>query len=230
MHTLLLRLNGPLQSWGSGSLYDNRDSDYYPTKSGVIGLVAAALGLKRGESLEELNSLRFGVRIDHQGDYVRDFQITDMGEKLNKNLSSRFYLSDATFLVGLASDKYELLSQISNAIHHPKYAIFLGRKACPPTLPLKIGIVDEGLYEALCSYQWLIPEWRRNSLFLGREKMELRIIVESEEGALKKDVPISYEANYRQYGYRNIKEMPGKIVYNVTFVNETDHDPLKELE
>lgn len=68
MFTLLLRLNGPLQSWGSGSLYDNRDTDYYPTKSGVIGLIAAALGIKRGESLKELNSLRFGIRIDYQGE------------------------------------------------------------------------------------------------------------------------------------------------------------------
>lgn len=103
MYTLLLRLSGPLQSWGSDSLYDNRNTDYYPTKSGVIGLIAAALGLKREDSLEKLNTLKFGVRIDCQGEYMKDFQITDMGEKLNKNLSSRAYLSDATFLAGLAS-------------------------------------------------------------------------------------------------------------------------------
>ena len=56
MYTLLLRLSGPLQSWGSDSLYDNRNTDYYPTKSGVIGLIAAALGLKREDSLEKLNT------------------------------------------------------------------------------------------------------------------------------------------------------------------------------
>ena len=111
MYTLLLRLSGPLQSWGSDSLYDNRGTDYFPAKSGVIGLIAAALGLKRGASLEELNSLQFGVRIDCQGEYIKDFQITDMGEKLNSNLSSRNYLSDATFLVGLASEKYDLLGK-----------------------------------------------------------------------------------------------------------------------
>ena len=78
MYTLLLRLSGPLQSWGSDSLYDNRGTDYFPTKSGVIGLIAAALGLKRGASLEELNSLQFGVRIDCQGEYIKDFQILNM--------------------------------------------------------------------------------------------------------------------------------------------------------
>lgn len=70
MYTLLLRLSGPLQSWGADSLYDNRNTDYYPTKSGVIGLIAAALGLKREDSLEKLNTLKFGVRIDCQGDQL----------------------------------------------------------------------------------------------------------------------------------------------------------------
>lgn len=229
MFTLLLRLNGPLQSWGSGSLYDNRDTDYYPTKSGVIGLIAAALGIKRGESLKELNSLRFGIRIDYQGEYMRDFQITDMGGKLNKNLSTRAYLSDATFLAGLSSEKYELLDQVKKAVHCPKYAVFLGRKSCPPTLPLDVGLVEKDLYDALYSHPWLLPEWRQSQLFWKRNIMELRIIIESENGSLKKDVPVSFEANYRQYGYRNIKDMPGKIVKKAILINETDHDPMKEL-
>ena len=226
MYTLLLRLSGPLQSWGSDSLYDNRNTDYYPTKSGVIGLIAAALGLKREDSLEKLNTLKFGVRIDCQGEYMKDFQITDMGEKLNKNLSSRAYLSDATFLAGLASEDYDLLDTIKRAIHNPKYCIFLGRKACPPTLPLDMGISDSDLYTALYSYPWLIPEWRQKALFGWSDKIELRIIMESDNGALKKDVPISFNSNYRQYGYRNIKDMPGKIIYRTT---ETTHDPMKEL-
>lgn len=229
MYTLLLRLSGPLQSWGSDSLYDNRGTDYFPTKSGVIGLIAAALGLKRGASLEELNSLQFGVRIDCQGEYIKDFQITDMGEKLNSNLSSRNYLSDATFLVGLASEKYDLLGKIKEAIHNPKYAIFLGRKACPPTLPMDMGIIESELYDALCSYSWLIPKWRQNKLFGWKDKLELRIVMESDNGALKKDAPISFESNYRQYGYRSIKDMPCKVIYKAVPQNETLHDPMKEL-
>ena len=54
LYTLLLRLSAPLQSWGSGSVYDNRETDDMPTKSGVTGILAAALGRKRGESLEDL--------------------------------------------------------------------------------------------------------------------------------------------------------------------------------
>lgn len=233
MYTLLLRLSGPLQSWGSDSLYDNRDTDYYPTKSGVIGLIAAALGLKRDSSLKELNSLKFGVRIDCQGEYIKDFQITEMitdaGLELNKNLSSRAYLSDATFLVGLASEKYELLSRIKEAVNNPRYAVFLGRKSCPPTLPLDLGIMEAELYDALYSYPWLVPKWRRSRLFGWKDKIELRIVIESEDGALKKDVPISFESNHRQYGYRNIKDMPGRIEHKEVMQNETEHNPMKEL-
>lgn len=65
-----------MQSWGSESMYDNRETDSMPTKSGVIGIIAAALGMKRNESLEELQSLGFGVRIDLQGIKLNDFQIT----------------------------------------------------------------------------------------------------------------------------------------------------------
>lgn len=233
LYTLLLRLNAPLQTWGSESLYDNRNTDYYPTKSGVIGMIAAALGLQRGASLEELNSVQFGIRIDCQGEYVTDFQITDMidenGKHFNKNLSKRMYLSDATFLVGLASANQELLERIRNAVHNPKFAMFLGRKSCPPTIPLDMGISESDLYTALYSYSWLVPEWRQKYLFGWRDKMELRIVVEAQEGALKKDVPCSFEANDRRYGYRNIKDMPGKIVYKSIQENETDHDPMKEL-
>ena len=98
LYTWLLRLSAPLQSWGSESVYDNRETDYMPTKSGVIGMIAAALGRKRDAMLDDLANLRFGVRIDCQGVRLHDFQITQMGEKLNANLSNRVYLSDATHM------------------------------------------------------------------------------------------------------------------------------------
>ena len=53
--------------------------------------------------------------------------------------------------------------------------------------------------------------------------------MESDNGALKKDAPISFESNYRQYGYRSIKDMPCKVIYKAVLQNETLHDPMKEL-
>lgn len=234
MYTVLLRLNGPLQSWGSESYYDNRDTDYFPTKSGVLGMVAAAMGLERGALLTELTSVKFGIRVDNQGEYLNDFQITDMGKKLNKNLSNRRYLSDATFLVGLSTEDEKLAVKIKEAILHPLYIMYLGRRSCPPTQPVFLKTVESELYDALYDEDWLFPEWRRNEIFKSKDRIYLRIVVESNEGHLKKDVPVDFNSQHRQYEYRYIKEMQGKMIYkpkddNLTN-NLTEHDPMKELE
>ena len=75
MATLLLRLAAPLQSWGADSKFEIRKTNREPTKSGVIGLLAAALGLRRDETeaLQRLNRLRFGVRVDQEGSLLVDF-------------------------------------------------------------------------------------------------------------------------------------------------------------
>ena len=73
MSTLLLRLAAPLQSWGIDSRFDTRRTERLPSKSGVIGLIAAALGLRRDADLSELCALRFGVRVDRDGERLRDF-------------------------------------------------------------------------------------------------------------------------------------------------------------
>ncbi len=81
LYTLLLRFSAPLQSWGSESMYDRRDTDYIPTKSGVIGMLAAALGRKRDEAVDDLSRLKFGIRVDRPGARLEDFQITYMCER-----------------------------------------------------------------------------------------------------------------------------------------------------
>lgn len=219
-----------MQSWGSESMYDNRETDSMPTKSGVIGIIAAALGMKRNENLEELQSLGFGVRIDLQGIKLNDFQITEMGEKLNSNLSNRAYLSDAIFLVGLESANREFLKKIEDALKHPKYSVFLGRRSCPPTQPLVLGIRNSELYPSLLDENWLVPEWRQESLFRYTDNLYLRIIMDSIQGSsVKKDVPLSFSPFKREYGYRYVKEMPGKVVTKESFSVSTEHDPMSEL-
>lgn len=230
MYTLLLRLSAPLQSWGSESVYDNRETDYMPTKSGVIGMLAAALGRKRGDCLEDLAKLKFGVRVDCQGTRLNDFQITQMGEKLNSNLSNKAYLSDAVFLAGLSCGDLGFLKELEYALNHPRFAIFLGRRSCPPTQPLVLGIRALDLYEALLAEEWLVPEWRRKSLFHFSHKQKLRIVVEDGKGeAVKKDVPVSFSPLRREYRYRYIKEMSGKMVEKGRPAVSTEHDPMKEL-
>lgn len=72
--TLVLRLDGPLQSWGVASRYARRETLDHPSKSGVIGICAAALGRRRNESVEDLAGLRFGVLVVDPGRVLEDYQ------------------------------------------------------------------------------------------------------------------------------------------------------------
>lgn len=228
MSTLLLRISAPLQSWGSKSKFDIRDTDYYPTKSGIVGMIAAALGRSRTDSLEDLTQCNYGVRIDYQGTMLSDFQVTEMsdylGKGFNSNISHRNYLSDAIFLVGLEYRNERFIKEIADALGHPKYPLFLGRRSCPPTLPLVLKVVDDDLYTALKSEEWLLPKWRRHKVHIRY----LRIIIDSltPTTSISKDVPVSFSPFKREYRNRFIKEMPPKEV--VSDIIE-EHDPMKEL-
>ena len=231
MFTLLLRLAGPIQSWGSSSLFDERGTDYYPTKSGVIGLVASALGRRRDESLDDLNNLQFGIRIDQQGELLTDYHITNMGPKLNANISKRKYLCDSIFLVGLSSENKDFLTQIANAILCPKYPLYLGRRSCPVTLPVYLSIKEKDLYTALYEEEWLVSDWRKERVLKNNKLQYLRIIIEDPDSTiLKRDEPRSFSPFKREYGYRRIGEKNARIIQINSEILETEHDAFKDLE
>ncbi len=73
MATLLLRLAAPLQAWGVDSKFETRQSLREPSKSGVIGLLAAALGCPRDLLPEKLLALQMAVRVDQEGQLITDF-------------------------------------------------------------------------------------------------------------------------------------------------------------
>lgn len=75
MAVLMLRLAAPMQSWGTDSKFEVRKTNREPTKSGVVGLLAAALGARRDQTeiLRRLNKLRIAVRVDREGTLLRDF-------------------------------------------------------------------------------------------------------------------------------------------------------------
>ena len=134
MATLLLRLAAPLQAWGADSKFETRKTAREPTKSGVIGLLAAALGLRRDETepLTRLAQLRFGVRVEREGQLLVDFHMARNEEKDRSYVTYRHYLEDAVFLVGLESEDTALLQELAEALTHPVFPLYLGRRACPP--------------------------------------------------------------------------------------------------
>ncbi|MER5584791.1 type I-E CRISPR-associated protein Cas5/CasD [Streptomyces asoensis] len=77
--TLLIRLAAPLQAWGTSGAFERRATHPRPTKSAVIGLIAAALGHDREEPLGQLTELRFGVRADRPGTPYQDFHVAGGG-------------------------------------------------------------------------------------------------------------------------------------------------------
>ncbi|MQS09839.1 type I-E CRISPR-associated protein Cas5/CasD, partial [Streptomyces alkaliphilus] len=129
MSVLLLQLAGPLQSWGATARFARRTTENAPTKSGVLGLLAAAQGRDRTADLTDLAALRFGVRLDQPGTRLRDYQTAqhaDTGKSMP--VSERFYLADAVFVAGLEGD-HELLAALHRALRRPVYPPYLGRRS-----------------------------------------------------------------------------------------------------
>lgn len=217
MSTLLLRLAAPLQAWGVDSKFDTRMTGREPSKSGVIGMLAAALGIRRDDTqaLQELSRLCFGVRVEREGRLLNDFHMAHAAN--TSYVTHRYYLNDAVFLCGLESADRQLLERCADALTHPAYPLFLGRRSCPPTLPLVLGIRDGSLLDVLKAEPCLIEA----------EKQEpLRIVYETEPtdkaAALIRDVPESFSPYRREYGYRKIREeIAGR---------QTEHDAFAGLE
>ncbi len=234
---LFLRLEGPLQSWGETARWSIRDTRLEPTKSGVVGLLAACLGWRRADPriAELAAALRMGVRVDRPGTVVRDYQ-TVVGGVLSAEgrikitagqpetvESWRDYLADAAFLVALEGPS-SVLDQVEGALRRPVWPPYLGRKSCPPAAPLYPAWPGRpshwsgvSLAEALERAPWLGP-WPGMEAPASR----LRAVIElppdgphtSSTGIVqrRRDVPLSLAL--RRFAHRYVVEtliaLPGR--------------------
>lgn len=230
MSTLLIRLAGPMQSWGVQSRFTERDTCLEPSKSGVIGLLCAALGRGRWEEISDLAALGLGVRVDREGVLKMDFHTAGgtrrrsegygvaradgSGPSKDPVVSRRYYLADADFLVGLESECEELLRELDAALACPVWPLYLGRKAFVPGGPLRLshqppempgspeipGLVHLPLREALCRYPWLARSRRE------KPPLSLRLVLDAPFGStaeVRPDVPLSFTE--RRFTLRNVK-------------------------
>lgn len=165
---IALLLDGPMQSWGFASRFTRRTTALHPTKSGVVGLLAAAMGVdkhgpdeaaqigklaalgcttitlpkKRGE--RELPMLRLSDYHTIGGGYDKDVDWMKKpraasGATLETVLSERHYLLDARFGVLLEGER-DWLEQIADKLRNPTWGVWLGRKCCIPASPLLAGV------------------------------------------------------------------------------------------
>lgn len=223
MSTLLLRLAGPMQSWGVQSRFTERDTGLEPSKSGVLGLLCAALGRSRHEPVGDLVSLRLGVRVDREGLLKMDFHTAGgthrQGDKYgvakadgsppDTVISRRYYLADANFLVGLEGEDEELLHKLDDALEHPHWPLYLGRKAFVPEAPLRVGLVRQSLEETLRTYPWQARSPREKEGVrrrLADGNFHLRLVLEADFGStseVRPDVPLSFAE--RRFTLRYVK-------------------------
>lgn len=217
-YTLLLRLKAPLQSWGAQSRFRHRDTRREPTKSGVIGLLGAALGLRRDDraSLARLARLRFGVRVDREGLPMTDYHTvgggtacgraygvaTAVGARTGAIVSERDCLMDADFLAGLESDDLSLLRELDAALASPVWPLYLGRRCFPPAVPPRIGVCVGRLEQVLATWPWAGPRGREGIPLPG-----LRLVLETDDvGAeIRYDYPLSFAVHDRAYAPRRVK-------------------------
>lgn len=208
MTVLLLRLAGPMQSWGTSSRFTTRETRLEPSKSGVLGLLAAAQGRPRDSDLSDLAALRFGVRVDQPGTVMVDFQTAQDRDGGSLPLSHRYYIADAAFLAGVEGDP-TLLGALARALESPEFPLFLGRRGYPASHPVGLGLRDTNLLEALRHEGWQAAPWHRKRLAnQGRGRLvRLSVLADSganERGESVRDVPLSFNPEHRQYSWRDV--------------------------
>jgi CRISPR system Cascade subunit CasD len=180
---LVFQLYGPLASWGDVAVGEVRPSALHPGRSGVLGLVAACVGLKREDEEAQTSlsrSLGLAVLVRSSGTPVVDYhtaqvpgqkrgrtyatrrdQLGYAGSELNTILSRRHYRCDS-FHVAALWEKQDrpvpTLSEVGAALNSPAFTPYLGRKACPCALPFAPRLVEaSNLTEALRTHS--MPGW-----------------------------------------------------------------------
>ena len=209
MKTLLLRLKGPMQAWGTSSRFETRTTDYYPSKSAVIGIIAASFGYKRDEvdKVQKLNNLDFAVRIDQEGVLARDYHIASKYKAkgtLDRNyVTNRYYMEDAVFVVAISHADEEWLDEIYYALTHPYFQPLMGRRSCPLPGDFIIGFTDQGPIEALQTLDWQASDWYKKKHKSYRADIYAdKDLLPDSPAKMRNDRVISFSQKERKFGPR----------------------------
>lgn len=226
--TLVLRLAGPLQSWGDRSVFNRRETRPEPTKSGILGLLAAAAGRAREEPLGDLLGLQLGVRVDQPGSLLRDYHtvsdyrgrplpqagVSAKGvQKLTSpakytHVTQRFYLQDAVFLAALHGPT-ALVEMLAEAVRRPAFPLALGRRSCVPTQPLFLAVRRAPLEEVLETEPWQATDTAKHLYARDRGRpaaIDVSATLDDPEGEDSlTDVPTSFAPRERRFSSRRIR-------------------------
>lgn len=167
MEFLVFQLQAPLSSWGDTAVGEYRGSYEHPGESALIGLLGAALGTRREDEAAHaalLQGYGFAVGVQSSGKLLRDYHTAQVPgraalkgrphatrrdelsvpkDALNTILSTRDYRQGAACLVAIQprGDVPHSLETLADKLHKPQFVLYLGRKSCPPGVPLYPQIV-----------------------------------------------------------------------------------------
>lgn len=204
-YTLILRINSTWASAGADRTLDYYATNKELTKSEVIGMLAAALGRSREDSIADLAALRFAVRTDRDGRPFTDTQTATVisNGKEQKYFFHKQYLAGSSFLVGLESEDRLFLEKIEDALKHPYYALYVGRKNCVPVelpgYPMIAGIRDGRLEETMPDEDGACPDAQPFG------KIQYECLPGEKADAFLMDQPITFSQKERRYARRAVR-------------------------
>lgn len=235
MKTLTIRLTAPLQAYGNEATFDWRTTDPAPTKSAIIGMVAAALGYQRTDPrIVALNGLSFAVRLDQPGRTLTDYQTVEWKSGTRK-ITHRDYLQDAVFVVALGSDDEQLIETIQGALRHPRFQLYLGRRPNAPAGVLQMEtFAAQSPVEVLEQLSWRAADWYQRRYWRHAESVRVEMIADAgllphQHSGLARDRVVSFDQRDRRYGYRAVATETVTLRPTASQQGDTEHDPFSVL-
>lgn len=233
MKTILLKFAGPLQSWGTRSHFETRHTDLYPSKSAVIGIIAASMGYRRDDDAENqaLSQLDFAVRIDQNGQLLRDYHTAvkykASGDPEITYVTNRYYIEDAVFVAAVGHKNDTLVEEIAEGLQNPYFQPFMGRRSLPLIANFFLGIHNTDVITALRNCPWQArtdyQKSHSNSLVVYADA-DFRS--EGIQSGIRKDHVISFSQKNRQFGFR--AEVKTKMTVPKLY-DSTEHDAFGAL-
>jgi CRISPR system Cascade subunit CasD len=221
---LAMLVDAPLQSWGFGSRFQRRTTGLQPTKSGVIGMICAAMGIGKGTSQErqtlpQLAALTMiSIAIPMGSNPVRrteDFHTVQKTRRASGKMNDdpvvtrRQYLLDARFGIILGGDS-ALLERVASALKDPVWGVWLGRKSCIPARPLFVALCN--MHEE--AWQAILRSLGMNEALPIKSFTRVEDVLEFAEGTDSyNDQPISFgradsSSEGRAYAVRRVRLKP----------------------
>jgi CRISPR system Cascade subunit CasD len=249
---LLIRLAAPMQSWGDHSTFSRRDTGPYPTRSGLIGLVAAAAGRRRGDPIGDLSGLAFTIRVDRPGVPTRDFHTVGGGLPPTRTVptaegkrrpagtativSHRYYLADAVFTVA-ATGPDDVVALAADALRQPTWAPYLGRRSCPAETPL---LLRWPVGDPVAELRTRVPIARRPAR--DADTVDIQFVCQTPPPDADQaarltvhDIPVDFHPRRRSYVGRDVYvtqvAVPAALCagYGIDYLNDL-HDYLREVQ